>query len=352
MVEIDGSYGEGGGQVLRTTLALSAITGRPVRLYAIRARRPRPGLAPQHLAVVLALARICRAEVRGAALRSAIVEFAPQSPPLPGTYHFDVAEAGGGASAGAISLILQALLLPLAFAAGDSQVLLRGGTHVPWSPSFHYLERVFTPTVARMGITLALRLDAWGFYPVGGGQVSAIIHAARRPLRAVDLLHPGPLRGVTGLAAAANLPAHIPQRMASRAASLLAESDIRARVQPVRERAASPGAALLLVAEYVNARAGFSALGKKGKPSEQVAEEATLDLLASHKSGQALDMHLADQILLPAALAEGSTTYTTCRVTEHLRTNAHVLSHFLGPVVAISGALGYPGTVSVAGNPL
>jgi RNA 3'-terminal phosphate cyclase (ATP) len=156
---------------------------------------------------------------------------------------------------------------------------------------------------------------------------------------------------VFGVAAAANLPAHIPQRMANRAASLLKENGVRAEVTPVRVRSAGPGAGLFLAAEFENAVAGFDALGQKGKPSERVAEEACLDCLAFRgHAGAALDMHLADQLLLPAALAQGTTEYTTCRITGHLLANAYVIRQFVGARIEIEGAEGGPGRVKVAGG--
>ena len=347
MVDIDGSHGEGGGQVMRTSLALSAITGTPFRLYAIRASRSNPGLAPQHLATVRAMAAICAADVRGAVLRSSTLEFRPQSPVVPGSYTFDVADSAQGGSAGAATLIFQALLLPLALAGGESRLTVRGGTHVPWSPGYHYLAHVFLPTVARMGLAVNLRLDAWGFYPAGGGQISGQIPGVRAQLAPLTITERGPLRRAWGLALAANLPSHIPQRIASRATNVLGQAGIKAQVTPLRERAASPGAALVLVAEYENAVSGYGSLGKLGKPSEQVAEEASFDLLANHNTGRPLDMHLADQILLPAALAAGQSTFSACRLTEHLATNAHIIQQFIPARITLDG----PGIFTILGMP-
>jgi RNA 3'-terminal phosphate cyclase (ATP) len=349
MVEIDGSSGEGGGQVVRTALTLAAITGHPVRLLQIRAKRRNPGLAPQHLTAVNALAQICGAEVHGAALRSTVLEFRPSHAPRAGSYELNVASAAQGGSAGAVTLILQSLLLPLALAAGISHVTLTGGTHVRWSPPWHYLAYVYLPAVARMGLVGETRLDAWGFYPVGQGRVAARISGSNMPLQPITLVERGPVRRIWGLAVAANLPAHIPQRIASRATSLLSAAGLRSQVRPLRERAAGPGAGLFLVAEYAEALSGFSALGEKGKPSEQVAEEASHDLLAHHASGHPVDMHLADQLLLPAALAAGRTIYDTCRVTPHLLTNAHIIRQLLEVEIVVQGEVDSPGHVEVSG---
>jgi RNA 3'-terminal phosphate cyclase (ATP) len=349
VIEIDGSQGEGGGQVLRTALSLSALTGQPARLFNLRARRPKPGLAPQHLAAIRAVAAVCSAELRGDALRSTQLEFRPQHAPRPGRYAIDVTEAAGAGSAGAVTLIAQALLLPLALAGGESTLVLRGGTHVPMSPAWHYLAEVFLPTLAAMGVPAEGRLDAWGFYPAGGGQVTMRVGAASAGLRPLALDRRGPLSRVRGVGVAANLPAHIPQRIAARAANVLGAAGLKADVRPERVRASGPGAGLFLLAEYEGSRAGFSALGSKGKPSEQVAEEASYDLLAYHRSGLPVDMHLADQLLLPAAVAAGRSELMACRLTEHALTNAHVIRQFLDIAIEIEGEVDGPGRGSVDG---
>jgi RNA 3'-terminal phosphate cyclase (ATP) len=366
VIEIDGSYGEGGGQVLRTALTLSVITGQAVHLRLIRAGRRNPGLQPQHLTGVLALAKVCAAELRGAGLKSTEIVFAPQSKPRMGEYEFDVAAVAQGGSAGSVILIAQTLLLPLAFAGGPSHLTLMGGTHVPWSPSFHYLAHVYLPMVARMGLRAEAKLEAWGFYPVGGGRVTVSITPTpdSPPLtgnvptgegpgmEALALLSRGPLNRVWGTGVAANLPAHIPQRIVSRTRNLLAEGGVRAEITPVRERAAGPGAGLFLVAEYEHTLAGFSSIGEKGKPSEQVAEEAALDLLAHHRSGEPVDMHLADQLLLPMALASGRSEFRTCRITQHLLTNAHIIQQFLPVRIEIEGEEHDAGRVVVNPSPV
>lgn len=368
-IEIDGSHGEGGGQVLRTALTLSALTGRPVRLRQIRAARPKPGLAPQHLTCVRAAARICDASLHGAELRSTELTFEPRSEPLAGEYVFDVTEASRGGSAGAATLVFQTVFLPLALARGESRLTLKGGTHVPWSPTFDFLAAVFLPAVARMGFNASCTLEAPGFYPIGGGRMTSVIAPSReadrrnpgganaaptaappeawRPagIRPLTLNQRGALQAVSGRAVACNLPADIAQRMANRAANVLREAGLSPRITAVRERGPGPGAFVFLTAEYENAVAGFSALGDRGKPADRVADEACQALLAHHQSGAAVDPHLADQLLLPLALASERSGFGTSRVTGHLLTNAHVIQQFGRVVIRVTGTEGQPGAV-------
>lgn len=336
---IDGSYGEGGGQILRTALALAAITGRTVQIEKIRAGRKNPGLAAQHLTGVRAAAAVCKARVTGDELGSQRLTFEPGGPPQADAYIFDVAEARMGGSAGATTLVLHTILLPLTMAAGHSMVVFRGGTHVAWSPPFDYARDVWLPTLARIGLEASLELVNWGWYPIGQGELQATIKGRGMDTRPspLTLADRGALRRVWGRAVAANLPSHIPQRMADRARSLLEGAGIKAQVDPLRVRAACAGAGIFLAAEYEHARAGFSALGARGKPSEVVAEEAVTALLAHRDSGAALDEHLADQLVLPLALGGGVSSFTVERISRHLTTNAWVVEQFGLARVEIEG---------------
>ncbi|HEY9708718.1 MAG TPA: RNA 3'-terminal phosphate cyclase, partial [Oculatellaceae cyanobacterium] len=263
MLHIDGSYGEGGGQILRSCLSLAAITGQPIRIDRIRAGRSKPGLAIQHLTAVRA-ATICQAQLHGDSLRSMRLEFIPRCPTQSGEYTFDVTETTGAGSAGAVSLILQTILLPLALATGNSVVTLRGGTHLPWSPPIPYIEQVYLPIVRQMGVQAEVQVNAWGWYPRGGGEVELRITGlgggVASPLGGLQLLERGALQQVQGLAVVTELPSHIPQRMASRAENLLQQANLKAQVQPVRSRGVGPGAGIFLTAIYEHSRSGFGAL--------------------------------------------------------------------------------------------
>ncbi len=188
LVAIDGSHGEGGGQIVRTAVALSSVTGRPLRVERIRAGRPHPGLAAQHLTAVRAAAAICGARVRGDELGSMELEFEPSGPPRSGDYSFDVAEARAGGSAGAVTLVLQTLLVPLSLASGASQVTLRGGTYFVRAPSFDYVRDVWLPALRPTGFAATLHLVRAGWYPVGQGEVRVALEGG---------VHPGPVERVS-----------------------------------------------------------------------------------------------------------------------------------------------------------
>ncbi len=346
MIHIDGAHGEGGGQILRTALSLAAITGQAVHIDRIRLGRPRPGLAPQHLAGVRAVAELCDAEVSGAALGATTLEFSPRRAPAAGDYVFDVAHARKGGSAGSVGLLLQAVLPPLALTPGHSRVILRGGTHVPWSPSFEYIQRIYLPALRPMGVAAAVHLVRHGFYPRGGGELLVEIEGRNGPLRALQRMERGSLETVRGLAAACDLPAHIARRMAQRAHGLLRRAGMTAEVVPQHRCGGGPGAYLFLEARYEGGRGGFTALGARGRPAEQVAEEACRDLLGFHASGAPVDLHLGDQLLLPVALAVGTSRYRVQAVTAHLRTNAYVVQRFLPVAIHVQGGADTPGTVT------
>lgn len=332
ILRLDGARGEGGGQILRTALTFAAITGRAFRIENIRAGREKPGLAAQHVTAARAAAALCRARVRGDAIGSDALEFFPEAAVAAGEYLFDVAAAREGGSAGAATLVLQTLLLPLALVEGESRVVVRGGTHMSRSPSFDYLQDVYLPTLARIGIEAEVELNAWGWYPAGGGEIEARIRGLgrewRHRLRPLDIRNRGGAGRISGRAVAANLPSHIPQRMSDRTRGLLQELDAEVRIEPLRVRAACPGAGIFLLAEYDHVRCGFSALGERGKASELVAEEAVSALFAHRNSGAALDQHLADQILNSLALAPCPSAFSAELGSRHLQTNAWVIERF------------------------
>jgi len=346
MIVINGSYGEGGGQVLRTSLTLSALLGKPIRIENVRAKRRKPGLQAQHLTGVWAIAQVCGAEVEGADFGSLTLTFRPTSPPRAGEYAFDVAEARKGGSAGATSLVFQTLLLPLAFATGQSHLTLCGGTHVAWSPPFHYLEHVYLPTLMRMGLEARVEIETWGWYPIGAGKmITAINGRGESDISGLDLVERGELRQLWGISATSNLPTHVGQRQKKRAEETLRRLGFAPRIEMVDASSPGTGTVVFLVAEYENAVAGFSSLGERGKPAEKVAEEACREFITYHQSGACLDKHLADQLILPLALASDPSAFTTCEITQHLLTNAWVVEQFLDVRFEIEGEEGKTGKV-------
>jgi RNA 3'-terminal phosphate cyclase (ATP) len=346
MIEIDGSFGEGGGQVLRTSLALAIITQQPVRIYNIRIRRKNPGLAPQHLSSVLAAARICDADVKGAQLRSMDLTFTPNSAAKSGEYIFDVSEMSGQGSAGAVTLVLQTILLPLALANGSSKLTLRGGTNVSWSPPIHYIDWVLLPTLAEMGLAAKVKINNLGWYPVGGGEVEVNIKGDTE-LTGIDLSKRGEFVNLRGSAIASNLPAHIPQRISARANNVLYNEGLPGAVQPIREGGNSTGVGIFLAGMYENAAAGFSALGEKGKPSEEVADEAVHELVRFNDQDQALDPHLPDQLLPAMALADGPSSMSTMQITLHTITNIGIVQRFVDRQIQVQGNQDAPGVIHV-----
>jgi RNA 3'-terminal phosphate cyclase (ATP) len=344
---IDGAHGEGGGQILRTALSLSTITSRAFRLVNIRAKRRNPGLQPQHLSATRAAAAISGATLTGDVLGSSELVFAPTHPPQAGSYRFDVAEIAGHGSAGSAILILQTILVPLALAKDDSTVGVLGGTHQDWAPAYDDLANAYLPALRRMGLGADAELKRWGWYPAGGGEVICKIRGgtARDWPRAswprpIEALERGPLVGIRGRAVAANLPAHIAQRMADRARAGLSDLGVPVQIEPLRVRAVCPGAGIFLLADYETLAASFSAHGRQGKPSEAVADEAVLALREHQVSGAAVELHLADQLLLPLAIAAGPSAFTIARPTAHLATNAWTIEQFgLAKITAEPGLL-------------
>jgi len=341
VLTLDGSYGEGGGQILRTALSLSTITARPFRLANIRAGRRNPGLLPQHLSAVHAAAAISRAILSGDRLGSSELSFAPSLLPSAGSYVFDVAQAAERGSAGSATLVLQTLIVPLALAEAASKVVVRGGTHVEWSPPFDHFANAYLPALGKVGFRVDAELKRWGWYPVGGGEIVCTI-AGRSPRddqegawpRPVQACKRGALQRISGRSVAANLPAHIPQRMADRARASLEDLGVAVDIQPQRVTAACPGAGIFLLADYEPLKASFSAYGRLGRPSESVADQAVGALREHHASAAAVELHLADQLLLPLSVAAGPSEFTVARPTGHLMTNAWTIGQF--GVAAIS----------------
>lgn len=338
-MRVDGTMGEGGGQVLRSALSLSLLTGEPVHLTRIRAGRSRPGLGYQHRMAVEAAARIGNARVEGVRLRSPEIRFQPE-PVVPGAYHFDIGTAG------AVGLVLQTVMLPLALAHGESFVTVTGGTHVPSSPCFHYLDWHWRVLLANLGVHFELAMPFAGFYPPGGGVAQARIPGGSEP-HAAHWMDRGRLLRVRGLSAVALLPEEIAERQRSRALNGLRHLGCPVEIALESMPAHSTGTVLVLLAEFEHTQACFFALGARGKRAEWVADEAVQDLIGFLGTGAAVDRWAADQLLLPLALANAVSTLRTAEVTLHLMTQAELIPMFLPVRIEVDGALGEPGIVRV-----
>jgi RNA 3'-terminal phosphate cyclase (ATP) len=341
LIELDGSFGEGGGQILRTSLTLSLLTGKPFHLANVRARRPKPGLQPQHLMCVQAAAAIGQATVRGASRDSSDLVFEPRAV-VPGKYHFAIGTAG------ATGLVLHTLYLPLALCCGEpSEVVISGGTHVKAAPSFDFLESTWRGYLEALGLRIKLQMVRPGFYPRGGGTVRAHIQPWKAP-RGLNL-EIQPATRLRGFSVVAGLPEHIAQRQAHRAAQRLKNAARHLRVNITEDTwHGGPGTVLALELNTVPAPTLFFALGERGKKAERVADEAVeqvLDYLAVESS--TVDIHSADQLVLPLALAEGASSYPVAAVTLHLMTNAAVIQKFVDRRITIEGEEGQPGRVNI-----
>jgi RNA 3'-terminal phosphate cyclase (ATP) len=339
LIEIDGSYGEGGGQILRTALALSAILGKPFALFHIRSKRKNPGLQAQHLAAVEALARITEAQIEGVKFGSQRITFVPRKI-LSGIYQFEIRTAGS------VTLLLQAIFLPLCLSKGISSVTLVGGTHVQWSPPFHYFSKVVLPTLERIGVSARAAIEKWGFYPNGGGRIQLTINPVRE-LEPISLVDRGSLKKIQGISAISNLPRHVADRQKERALRRIqSELQIDGEITILDDVPSNgTGSFLFLLAEYERGLAGFSSLGVRGRPAEKVADEAIDSLKDYLVSDGCIDPYLADQLVPFMAMARGSSSFTTTRITEHLLTNLWVIQHFLDVKISREGEQGSRGRV-------
>ncbi|TMQ75603.1 RNA 3'-terminal phosphate cyclase [Candidatus Accumulibacter phosphatis] len=321
MIELDGSHGEGGGQILRTALTLSMITGIPFRIERIRARRSKPGLLRQHLTAVNAAVQICGAQAEGAAPGSQALSF------IPGKIRGDDYRFAIG-TAGSCTLVLQTLLPALWFADAPSTLRISGGTHNPAAPPLDFLSRSWLPLLLRMGVEMKLELLRHGFYPAGGGE----LYASVRPVSALqplELLERGELRAARATAIVAGVPIEVAKRELAelhlQLGGVLGELRQEMRALSSRE---GPGNALLVELQYREITELFTAFGEKGLPAEVVASRVAKLARHFHGSTAAVGEHLADQLVLPLALA-GAGAFTTVNVSSHLQTNVEVIGKFL-----------------------
>ena len=325
MLTIDGSQGEGGGQILRTSLALSAITGTPVRIERIRARRPKPGLQRQHLCAVQAAARVCNGMLEGAELGATAITFSPQAP-VAGTSEFAIG------SAGSATLVLQTVLPVLLSAPGPSTVRISGGTHNPLAPPVEFLAESFLPCLHRCGAAATVALERHGFYPAGGGAITATVQPWTSPVP-LDLCERGKALGRHAEAIISNLPAHVAEREARSLKHALHWSHDEVDEREVA--AAGPGNILIARLRHAGITTVCSVVGDVKTRAEQVAQRVAQQITRHLAVDAPVCEHLADQLLLPLAIGAGG-VFRTGEISDHTRTNAAVIAAFLGPVVTIT----------------
>ncbi|USS41622.1 RNA 3'-terminal phosphate cyclase [Thermococcus aggregans] len=344
MKVIDGSYGEGGGQILRTSLALSVITGEPIKIINIRAKRPKPGLRPQHLYGVLALKELSNAEVRGASEGSTELEFYPKGIQAK---HVKVPIK----TAGSITLVLQALLPAMVF--GDREVTfeITGGTDVPWSPPVDHLKHITLYALEKMGIKAEIQIKRRGHYPRGGGLVVGKVYPweEKKSLIATKFER---IYSFEGISHAVRLPSHVSIRQAKAAKETLEKAypSVPVKIkeeyyEPGKDPHLGPGSGIVVWANTDVLRLGGDALGEKGKPAEVVGKEAAEELIEQLKPKHAVDMFLGDQLIPFLAFAGGEIWVS--KITKHLVTNVWVVEQFFGKIFEVEGEIGKPGKVRV-----
>ena len=323
MIEIDGSQGEGGGQIIRSSLALSAVTKQPIKLKNIRAGRKKPGLLRQHLTGVRATAEVCHADVVGAELGAQEITFVPQQI-TPGQFHFQIGTAGSA------SLVAQTVLPALMMADGPSTVTLEGGTHNQWAPPFDFLQRVFLPQLAKAGPQVTAEIDAYGFYPAGGGRFRLEITPCQQ-LAGVELIDRDEQPRPRVTAIVAGIPRSVGERECE---TIRRKTNWQAKYFEVREVNAPSGAGNVVMIELISRDVTeiITGFGKIGVKAEQVARGALRDARAYLDAGVPVGEHLADQLLMPMGLAASQgqpSAFRTTKLSMHSLTHIDILKTFL-----------------------
>lgn len=319
MLTIDGSLGEGGGQIIRSSLALSLITGKPFRIYNVRARRNNPGLQRQHLTAVRAAAEIGGAEITGAGVGSTEFTFVPGEVKA-GEYHFAIGTAG------ATMLVLQTVLPPLMITDAPSVITLEGGTHNKHAPPFDFLQKTFLPLLNRTGPHVSIELERYGFYPPGGGRINVYIEPRSAPVR-LEIEERGGIEAKCARALVVKLPSSIAERELAIIREHLSLNNDELRIE-ISSNALSPGNVVMIEIRSPHLTEVITGVGERGVRAEQVAGQAALEAARYLATGAPVGEHLADQLLIPLALAGGG-SYTTGPLSLHTTTNIEIIGKFL-----------------------
>lgn len=348
-VEIDGSIGEGGGQILRNAVSLSAVLLKPVKIKNIRVKRSNPGLRPQHLTAVKAVAALSSAEATGLSVGSLEISFKPMRRLQGGSYKFDAGTAGS------TTLILQSLMPAMCYASKPVQVELIGGTNNPMAPPVEYLQEVLLPVIEKMGGRFKIELVKRGFYPKGGGIVKANSMPVNilKPVRLVEFKN---VKKIRGLSYSCRLPGHIVERIAGTAENILRREgydiDVRREVlqQDNPKCSLDPGCGIILIVELEDGvTIGVDKLGERGVPSEKIGEEAARMLLDEISRDAPVDRHLGDQLVIWACLAEGTSQYRVTNLTKHTITSLELCKILTNVQVEVDGVEGGPATITIEG---
>ena len=347
MMEIDGSIGEGGGQILRTSVALSALTQKPIIIKNIRAKRDKSGLRNQHMTAIKAVAAIVDADVDGLELGSSEITFVPKRW-KGGEFTFDIGTAGS------TTLVLQALLPVLAFSKRHSNVALIGGTNNPMAPQIDYFIHVLNPVLSKMGFPYELTLVRRGFYPRGGGLITISVEPISS-IEPINIVEMGSLGSIHGISHSTKLPKHVAYRQAVAANEYLTSagySDAVIDIEARQERdGVSAGSGVVLWAETsTGGIIGGDALGERGKPAENVGRDAAADLVGQLITGAPVDRHLSDQLIIWMAMAVGPSAIRPTEITLHALTSVKLVEQVTGCKFTVEGYEGAPGVIQCAGG--
>jgi len=322
LLEIDGSYGEGGGQILRTAISLSTLTKKPIKIFNIRANRPNPGIKPQHFVSINSLKKLCNAETQGLEIGSSTLTYKPGDF-IGGDHKFDIGTAGS------ITLAFQAIILASLKTDKPVSIKLRGGTDVKWSPSWDFFKHVFLPILKRTGLTIDTKLIKRGYYPKGGGEAEITIHPCNK-IKPIKLENPQEFTDVNGIINISNLPEHISSKLKHAVIKNLLQNNYKSSIEVEKSESLSPGIGLTIWVEKNDTILGSTILGERGVPSEEVGRIATMSLLNEIKSKSTIDIYSFDQVLPYMALAKenGQSFCIIQKISSHAQTNMWIIKQF------------------------
>ncbi|MFB3924870.1 MAG: RNA 3'-terminal phosphate cyclase [Syntrophales bacterium] len=332
MIELDGSLFSGSGTILRCAAALATVLREPLHIYRIRARRDKPGLRHQHRQAVRACAAMCGGRVQGDDIGSQEIFYYPGKELKGGAFNFDIGTAGSA------TMLAFTLIQPALYAAGISRFTITGGLFQDFAPTAFHMERILIPLIRKMGGDLELRIDRPGYVPKGGGQISLMVKPLRRALRAIRLPLQGKVEKITGLSLSSHLEqGRVGERMAGRARDLLSRSGYSVEMEILSDNTApQPGAAFFLAAETsTGCLLGADQAGRRGRRSESIAEFCVNSLLEDLRSGATVDRHMADQLILFAAAADGESEFRIPLWTDHVETGLWLVKEILGAETAL-----------------